>query len=141
MVGWLTGLFGKKQNAGSVYTLAKSRGWTFDIVGESNYQTHLQKIAGRKEEKAKRHYCLATLAADDGNKFDPLAVMVQINGKVVGYLSRDNARKYRKELSVLDASLPAAIVEAVIVGGWSGPESEGDFGVKLNLKWPLEFTT
>ena len=52
----------------------------------------------------------AVLVLDDDNPYDNKAVRVEIDGYLVGHLSRENARQYRKKLkeAVTQGSRPAA---------------------------------
>jgi len=130
-------LFGKAEKPRSV-ALAHTRGFTHEIVGEASYQTNLAKIAGRKTEHSAKHECLAILECDDNNPRDANAIAVKIDNRLVGYLPRNEAITYRDELRAIDAAMPTGEVRAQIVGGWKNDEEEGHFGVKLNLKRPLQ---
>ena len=67
--------------------------YAFEIVGESHYQDALDEIAGGKVEGGSHELnVMATLGTMNDNPHDPMAVMVAIDGKCVGYLSRANAR-------------------------------------------------
>lgn len=134
-------LFGKtKRQPLSSIKLAATRGFPQAVVGELNYQREIGRIVGGKSEFSASYACHALLVCDDKNKHDANAVQVRIKGAVVGYLPRDEAKKYREELTQVDISMPSAVVRAKIVGGWLDEESEGNFGVKLSLKRPLAKT-
>lgn len=108
----------------------KSRSTTtynFNIVGEGSYQQNLKKIAGPKEEISKFHECTARITSEPTNKFDKNAVKVEINGLLVGYLSRGDAQK-------LAGKRINRNVDAVIDGGWDDDIDEGQYGVKLAIK-------
>ena len=108
--------------------------FAFDIVGESHYQDALEKICGGRSEDGAEEQVEATLYLEDENKFDSKAVRVDIQGKTVGYLSRDDARSYRRQLA--SAGHPKLIgrCDALIVGGWKrGSRDKGHFGAKLDL--------
>jgi hypothetical protein len=68
---------------------------TFNVeaVGESHYQAALRAICGKGKV---RHPCIADLVLEDDNAHDNQAVAVKINGATVGYLSRNNARRFRQ---------------------------------------------
>lgn len=89
----------------------------FDVeaVGESNYQDALRAIVGPGEV---RHKCTAHLIMEVNNPYDPKAVMVQVDHALVGYLSRDDARTYRKLAEPIGDF--AGEVDIVIVGGGNG---------------------
>lgn len=87
-----------------------------EIVGEASYLPALRAIAGKGEV---RHECDAILCRDDENKFDDQAIVVLIDGNTVGYLSRANARAFRKRYQ------NSVQCPAVIVGGGEGREHLG----------------
>lgn len=82
-----------------------------EVVGEAAYQEALRSVAGRGEV---RHECRAVLATEDSNPHDSNAVAIFVDGKKVGYLSRSDAKRYRKKLAPTDAF---GTCPAVIVGG------------------------
>lgn len=107
--------------------------YEFDIVGESNYQDNLTRIAGGKTEDGHELECRAVLVLEPTNPHDANAIRVEINGLVVGYIPRG----YAPGMSdVIRRHAPAgrSSVNALIVGGWqrSGGR-EGSFGVKLDI--------
>jgi hypothetical protein len=63
------------------------------VVGESNYQEALMRVSGGPVNGEHRHDCTALLVLEPDNSHDPKAVMVQVDGECVGYLSRHNARR------------------------------------------------
>lgn len=66
-----------------------------EIVGESNYQQNIESFcAGGSNVEL-----TADLVLENDNAYDSKAVRVDIGGKVVGYLSRQDARTYRKMLA------------------------------------------
>jgi hypothetical protein len=96
------------------------KGFHKQIVGESHYQTALRAIAGPGEV---RHLCQAVVAIENGNAYDPMAVVITIYGRKVGYLARASARKWRVHHA------DPVTCEAVIVGGGR----DRDLGVWLKL--------
>ena len=91
--------------------------YEFDIVGESNYQSELEAICGGRKEESAEEYRDAVLVLEDDNPFDNKAVRVDIDGVTVGYLSRKDARSYRKQLSEKGAANYICSCNALIVGG------------------------
>lgn len=89
------------------------------IVGESHYQDAIRAECGKGKV---RHECDAVLVLEDSNAYDDQAVKVTISGGTVGYLSRDQARIYRKRTG--NDPKPRT-VSAVIVGGGKGKASVG----------------
>jgi len=91
------------------------------VVGESQYQLALRLI----EEKHGR-ICWAKLVPEPGNPFDRNAVMVEIDGHTVGYLSRAEAKRYQRRLLPLPAPMQ---VPAKLIGG---ERDKPSFGVLLD---------
>ena len=76
---------------------------------------------------------VAFLVRENNNAKDDQAVKVLILNRLVGYLSRADARRYR--------AMPAAPseVRALIVGGWDrGERGTANYGVRLALVLPKE---
>jgi hypothetical protein len=108
--------------------------YSFDIVGESYYQDVLESICGDRSRQSQSKIVEATLVHEDNNPNDNQAIRVSIQGKTVGYLSRKDAREYRKKLK--EAGYPGitATCSAMIVGGWiNGQGLQAHFGVRLDL--------
>ena len=106
----------------------------FDIVGEASYQDELSNICGGKTESSAEHYVDAELYLEDENPHDSKAVCVSVKGKTVGYLSRKDARNFRKQVKEYEDQDPIFFCKAVIVGGWKRSKSDqGNFGVRLDL--------
>ena len=108
-------------------------------VGESHYQDALEEICGGRSKGGRRFSCSATLIHEDENPHDHRAVRVDINGRTVGYLSRDMAPRYRAALEKAGQAGAMAQCGARIVGGWDrGEDDRGHFGVKLDvpIDWP-----
>ena len=114
----LAGAWWYRRESGWQRPISANGSFSVPIVGESNYQDALRAVCGKGEV---RHECLASLILEDANVHDPLAVMVTIDDRTVGYLSRDNARTYRRR----NGGLAAREVPAVIVGGGRGKPSVG----------------
>ena len=105
-----------------------------EVVGEAHYQETLRKLAGGERRK----YTTARLVCESDNKFDAQSVRVEIGGKTIGHLSRDDARAHRVLLR--KSRQTGALVElpAVIVTGERGVSgvylsvSEADVSALLN---------
>jgi hypothetical protein len=110
-----------------------------DIVGESHYQSALERIAGGKHRDSAEHECTATLVLEDSNPHDGDAVRIDIAGQTVGYFPRDDAKAYRRVLAKAGSPHATFTVPAMIVGGWKrGAANEGSFGVKLNMRATMQ---
>jgi hypothetical protein len=100
-------------------------------VGTSHYQDALVALTGRQADEEIRHDVIATLVPEPDNPHDPNAVAVRIEDHFVGYLSRDENRRW---LDVLGAAGQTVGCEAMIAGkgGTTG------LGVFLRLPTPTE---
>lgn len=103
--------------------------YDLEIVGESNYQDALKRIAhGRGGVRLE---CRAEMYLESDNKYDRNAVRVSIDGKTVGYLSREMAVEMRRSLGTagLDKDGQRVTIDAIVVGG-------GDklYGVWLDME-------
>lgn len=129
-------LFGpKRQNFQTGGTLNGTGEYDFDIVGESHYKDALQRIAGKKTEERMAVEKSAVVVHEPSNPHDRNAVMVLIDGYVVGYFSRDSARRHLRKLKMLGISSTTPLsANAMIVGGWKDRHSEGSYGVKLDIQ-------
>lgn len=74
---------------------------SLSVVGESNYQANLRKLAYEQQERV-RIAIRAVLVAETDNHYDPNAISVWIETLQVGHLSRDDAHTYRRGLLVLE---------------------------------------
>ena len=109
-----------------------------EVVGVSRRQDALAEIVERRGRSGRTVTIDALLILENTNPHDANAVRVEIDGALIGYLSRDNARRYRADLTA--AGTPQATVQckARIVGDF---ETSGgvraSFGVRLDLP-PME---
>lgn len=106
---------------------SKNIGYTFDIVGEQSYQSNLKKIAGKKETESKYVQVVANIISEPSNPYDKNAIKVEINGLIVGYISKNEAQAMSGRK--INKAIPA-----VINGGWKDDKSEGSYGVKLAIR-------
>ncbi|WP_029574638.1 hypothetical protein [Acinetobacter sp. P8-3-8] len=116
----------KAANETNINPTLSNAPYIYNIVGEQSYQNNLKKIAGPKEEKSKFFECYAKVSSEPFNQYDKNAVKVEINGLIVGYLSKGEAVKLAGK--VVNKTVPA-----VIDGGWDDGDSIGSYGVKLAI--------
>jgi hypothetical protein len=96
------------------------------VVGTSHYQDALLELAPRKADEQVRRDAVAELVPEPGNPHDPNAISVQIEGRLVGYLSRDENTRWR---DIAPVSCEAKI---------AGREGTEGLGVFLRLPTPTE---
>lgn len=102
------------------------------VVGESHYQAALLAITGSSPGVEVAFDCIAELLPEPANPHDPHAVMVRIEGKCVGYLSRHNAQKFGPRLKeMVDAGQPT-ICNAYI--GCKPDTGNPNLGVSLEVE-------
>ena len=118
--------------------LATDGGFDLEVVGESYRQHALDRIAGPKTPKSKAMIVTAVLEREPGNRHDPNAIKVSINGQHVGYLSREDAVLMGRDWSRIARHAATLRCRAKIVGGWDdGEDDEGDYGVLLDIARPV----
>ena len=136
----------KPKGGGSSHTLSsiqefhwEGKGdFDFEVVGESNYQRALAAFADDHGTSSAEKHLRATLLLEDSNRHDSKAVAVQVEGTTVGYLSRADARSYRRRLGQKRLSGVDATCDALVVGGGTSKNGEKLFyGIKLDIK-PFE---
>lgn len=111
--GALEELKGNTASSGeSVYQWPSLGRFEFEVVGESNYQKAIQSIADSGAQ------CLASIIPEDDNKFDQMAVRIDIQNKTVGYMAKDDARSFRKLLKKNKISGEVTSCDATITGGF-----------------------
>jgi hypothetical protein len=119
--------------------LARADGFNFEIVGEASYQQALDAICGGKCEEGHNLPVIAQLCFQEDNPFDPNAVVVFIDRKVVGYIPRNLAKTMRDQILGLNPEERPVTCDAQVVGGWMRDSGdEGHYGVKLSLSHPLQ---
>lgn len=102
------------------------------IVGESHYQQALEAAAGSRSQR-RRVQVEAALVPEDDNPHDPQAIRIEIGGRRVGYLSRDDARAWRRYLAGQGQAGARALCQAEISGGGQGRDGLKYLGVWLDL--------
>ena len=110
---------------------------TFDVVavGVSYYQEALRSIFGDTSGQAARMLVPAEIIPDDDNPFDAYAVRIEIGGKLVGHLSRRNAREWRSKM--ISESLSGATTCSARIAWDRRARKEGSYGVWLDIDLTL----
>lgn len=108
--------------------------YDLEVVGESHYQRHLNVLSGRYSKKGGDSELIAKLHYENTNPHDKKAIRVVINGGTVGYLSRKDARLFRKRIEKVGLEGLVISCNVEIVGGKRvGLFKKTDFGVWLDL--------
>jgi predicted Zn-ribbon and HTH transcriptional regulator len=106
---------------------------TLEVVGESYRQDDLWQLAGGRGHDRIRCEVTAVLVPEPENPHDPNAIKVVIDGRLVGYLSREDAAIYLPGLRQLMASHARPIaLSGQIVGGGQREDGIGMLGVFLD---------
>lgn len=79
------------------------------VVVESLYQATLVKICGKPSKEYRREFS-ARLVPENNNPHDKNAVMVRIELRLVGYLSRDDALTYRGKFQNIPQDTRAKVI-------------------------------
>lgn len=112
--------------------------FAIEVVGVSRRQDALAAIVDSHGRSGRTLTIDASLVLENANPHDANAVRVEIDGVLIGYLSRDNARRYRADLAAANASAAVVRCKARIVGGFQTETGErAHFGVRLDLP-PME---
>jgi len=114
--------------------------FNFAVVGESFYQKDLKVLAGEHKDSGCRVYGTAVLVPEDDNPHDNKAVAVYVKtaenqpGRQVGYLSRQDARSFRRRLGAKKLAGQRTLCDAVVVGGRLKKGICQSYGVWLDMK-------
>lgn len=103
-----------------------------EVVGEANYQEDLWSICGGRSRERVRVDVVVALVPEPSNPYDSNAISIQIDGRVVGYLSRDDAKVFRPAVERLMSESGAVVaLRGVVVGGGLRDDGIGRLGVWL----------
>jgi hypothetical protein len=138
-MGLFSWLFESKNKKTDIPISLKGPGtFSVEIVGESHYQENLKKVAGNYSEDGVEKDVLAKLIYENDNPYDSNAILIEICGYKIGYLSKSAAIFYRKKVVENGQEEQPAICNASIRSGWiRGKTDFGYYGVVLDL--PHEF--
>lgn len=133
---------GKLKTVSERYWLGGSRGWpSVDVVGEAYRDAEVMAALGRRPKLDEQVEVrdVAALISEPDNPHDRNAVSVRINGHLVGYLSREDARRYKPYIDRVIASghIPTtnASIWAVLRRTYDGA-SRFNSNVRLALSEP-----
>lgn len=110
-----------------------------EVVGEASYQDALWSICGGRSDERVRLEVIAALVPQPDNPYDSNAISIQVDGRIVGYLSRDDAVTFGPPLEKLMAESGAVVaLRGAIVGGGIRSDGLGRLGVFLKYD-PADF--
>lgn len=105
-----------------------------EVVGVSRRQDALANVVARHGRSGRTLTIDASLVPEASNPHDANAVRIELEGALIGYLSRDNARRYRADLAAAGTPGATIVCKARIVGGFETANGEpAHFGVRLDL--------
>jgi tetratricopeptide (TPR) repeat protein len=111
-------------------------GYDLAVVGESQYQMTLRRLAGNRRERREEVLLRAWLLPEPHNPYDRNAVAVVLDdGQCVGYLAREFAGEFQPALLELEAEGFACYCRAKLVGGYGDKRS---LGVVLDVRDPRD---
>lgn len=122
-------------SAGQSQRLNGDGSFELAAVGESNYQRTFEKICGPRTTEGEDREIDAQLILEDGNQFDKNAIKIEIQGRTVGYLSRDDASDFREWLKAEGMSARQFTCRANIRGGWDHNGERGHYGIWLDVSF------
>jgi hypothetical protein len=99
------------------------------VVGTSHYQDALLELSGRRGDEEVRVVKVAALVPEPANPHDPNAIAVQIDGRLVGYLSREENARWQ------DVAAGHEVGGEAMIAGRAGVDV---LGVFLRLPTPTE---
>ena len=108
-----------------------------DLVGESYCLDAIDRVVRGPYDAGVRATYWAELVPETNNTYDANAVAVRINGELVGYLSRPDAKRYRSVLEDLRAAGRQAAVRCDVRYGWNRRgEERGHYGLRVYMDAP-----
>ncbi|GIH07150.1 hypothetical protein Rhe02_52170 [Rhizocola hellebori] len=107
--------------------------WQAIVHGENNYRENLEHLAGgRNGLGTRRRLFTATLVREPDNPYDSNAVQVRAGEHTIGYIARQEAARYGRLVTRIEAGGMAATCRAQLTGGWDrGGDDRGNIGVEL----------
>lgn len=123
-------------NTGKVVHLQANGSYEMQISGEEGYQAALEELGGPRQPGGVRQFEVARLVLDHKRAYhtNKNAVRVEIQGKLVGYLSLDATIQYRRYLAAKGLPYAHGMCPAMIWGGWLDPDgSKGPYYVSLDM--------
>jgi len=118
---FISRLFGRQspesKNRQSI-TTEESGQYPVQIVGEAYYQENLTKIYGAAKDRGIEVIKEATLIHDNNNKYDHEAIRVEIEGMLIGHLSKSSAHSFREYMRNNGKAGINVTCKAKVTGGY-----------------------
>ena len=103
------------------------------IIGSHYYHENIAKIAKNPNGENALVFCSAILIPEDTNPHDKNAIKIQIEGTHVGYLSREDATRFRSYFKKFGLDIQTTTCDAVISAGITLQEKTYDYVIELDI--------
>lgn len=115
-----------------------------EVTGESHYQPALAEVSNHEDGVVRRRDVVAVLVPEPENTYDRNAVRVEVFGRKVGYIPREDAEDVSPMLLALRKQGLLVGSRAEIIGGGLGHSGDKlSFGIRLQIEdysfWPERF--
>jgi hypothetical protein len=111
------------------------------VVGTSYHRRDISELALNADGKPALVYCTATLTPERDNMHDRNAIAVFVEGKQVGYLSKEYAVAHRRHLAEFGLDGQTTTCDAVISNGLVVGGKAYSYSVELDLGEPATAPT
>ena len=129
---WGMGIFNRKKAEPRVGNHEGKNEFLQNVVGEKSFRENLIRIIKQNNAfQTGELFVNAYLIPEPKNDFDPNAILVQIEGYKVGYISRAETNEFH--VLFKEHNLDALQVKARI--GWDINNAEPLIGVQLDVNW------
>jgi hypothetical protein len=109
----------------------------YEVVGESFHQEAIHTVVNLNQQNGGLYTrAVATLTPENDNEFDDKSVAIRINNLLVGHMSSEDARSFRRRLSLEGLAGQITICDAQIVAHERSKLAQGGtfYSVWLDLK-------
>jgi len=124
------GLFNTRPaSARSTFEVWGQRGWGgVDVVGESHYTRELQALLPKPLPADGAEVLVpVTVVHDPSNKYDSNAVEIRASSGVIGFLAREDAKRYAAALDAIQAD---GLTPSTMARVWGSNQEDWDSGGK-----------
>jgi hypothetical protein len=103
-----------------------------DVVDEADYQETLEGLAGGRSDRGTITQVVALLIREPERHREKDAVRVEVDGAIVGYIGKWDAKDIQPLMRRLEAEGTPAWVRGNIVGGWADDGGDEAFRIRLD---------